>query len=175
MPSICSASLCRSRLLEIMEAQSKPPDYMAGPELAHVAIDVPTEQNEDNSDFSDVFDSTNHDYNKLYPIMLKICAVAKGKDDTSRAIDIAFETYEKMIDRGIKPRGKTFELMYCTVHNYTEHHPELSENEKKKLRDKVFAVAEENKVTRGELIGRWQQVQMRAGENDESAKTQHPK
>jgi hypothetical protein len=95
-------------------------------------------------------------------MMLRICATYTGKEDTARAVDIAFQTCEKMMSRRTKPSGKAFELLYTTVDNYLRCHPGLPEYEKKKLKDRVFSLAEQNKVSKGELIGRWQQVQLRA-------------
>ena len=137
------------------------------PDLSDVAIGIAGDRIDESK--VTVYDKTMHDYNKLYPIMLKICAASEGKQDTARAVDIAFQTYEKMIHRGLKPRGKSFELIYCTVDKYIRNHPELPEFEKRKLRDKVFAEAEANKVTRGELIGRWQQVLVRSGMTEDES------
>lgn len=144
------------------DRKGKSPDIT--PNLPKIAIDSASENTEDK-----IHDNTFHDYSKLYLIMLKICAASEGKQDTARAVDIAFYTLDKMIDRGLKPRGKAFELIYCTVDKFIQSHPELQESDKKKIRDKVFARAEENKVTRGELIGRWQQVLIRTGGTEEAA------
>jgi len=149
------------RLLEAMEAQTGIPVTKQS-ELSDVAIGIATEGKHHKTPIHfNVFDETQHDYGVLYPKLLKICATARGIEDTSRAVEIAFHTYDKMLKRGIKPRGKFFELMFTTVHNYCQHHPDVPDSTKKRLENEIFAAAEKNKVSRGELRGRIQQVQLR--------------
>lgn len=155
-----------SRLLEIIEAQTgevtDTSNNAPSEDLSATAIGIATDRTDElSNEFDDIYDKTMYDYNKLYPMMLRICSVSTGKEDTVRAVEIAFQTCEKMMSRGQKPRGKAFELLYSTVNNYAQCHPGVPESEKKKLKDRVFSLAEQCKVSRGELIGRWQQVQQR--------------
>ncbi|KAL3804992.1 hypothetical protein ACHAWO_001850 [Cyclotella atomus] len=152
------------RLLEIIEAQTGDANDAAeatSEDLLTTAIGIATDKTEEFNEFH-IYDRSIYDYSKLYPMMLRICATYTGKEDTARAVDIAFQTCEKMMSRRTKPSGKAFELLYTTVDNYLRCHPGLPEYEKKKLKDRVFSLAEQNKVSKGELIGRWQQVQLRA-------------
>ena len=147
-----------------MEAQTGNP-VTKHSELSDVAIGIATEGKQHKKPIHfNVFDETQHDYGVLYPKLLKICATARGIEDTARAVEIAFHTYDKMLKRGIKPRGKFFELMFVTVQNYCQYHPDVPDSVKKRLENEIFAAAEKNKVSRGELRGRLQQVQLRATE-----------
>lgn len=141
-------------MLEIIEAQSGNHAAESLADLSDIAIDIAKDGTDVSSNKVNVFDTTAHDYNKLYPIMFRICVSAKGKEDTARALGVAFNTYDKMIERGLKPRGKTFELMYITVENFIQHHPDIPNNVKSELKNKVITAAQENDVSRGELMGR---------------------
>ena len=157
-------------MLEIIDAQSgnhSAEKVTGASDLSDAAMNVATDgiDNDFDNNFN-VFDQTQHDYNRLYPTMLMICAAAEEREDTARAVDIAFQTYDNMIKRGIKPVGKTFELMYRTVEKFLQQHPHIPEDEKKSLRDKLFAEAEKHRVRRGELNGRLQQVRLRSKMQD---------
>ena len=154
--------LKNSRLLEIMEAQSS--NGISGSLFAD-----DTEETDDTTfSHSAIFDKSLNDSSKLYPLMLRICAATHGKEDTARALDIAFQTFDKMVKSGMKPLGRTFELMFVTAQNFIQHNPDLPENEKARIVNRVIESAGQHNVSRGELLGRWQQVQMRmeeAGDN----------
>ena len=140
--------------------------------LSDVAMNVAMDGINDGGDNNfNVFDQTNHDFSRLYPTMLMICAAAEEKHDTTRAVAIALKTYDNMIKRGIKPLGKTFELIYCTVENYIQQHPHIPEDEKKQLRDNLFAEAEKHDVRRGELNGRLHQLKLRSKMQDANEET----
>jgi len=88
---------------------------------------------------------------RMYPVMLKICAATHEKQDMSRAMAIAFEIYDKMINGRIKPSPRTFEMMYMCVKKFLDHHPE---EERQGMLQKVFDPASKHGITRGELMGR---------------------
>ncbi|KAL3785858.1 hypothetical protein HJC23_008746 [Cyclotella cryptica] len=148
------------RLMEIIEAQ-------AGEHATEILSNDITEGTDNIFSYFDIFDKTRHDYSKLYQIMLKICANTHRKEDTVHAVDIAFETYGKMKRHGVKPTAKTFALMYSTVQNFIYHHPDHPKDEKRRLLERVVDAARMHNMTKGELIGRWQQWQLReaTGEN----------
>jgi hypothetical protein len=138
-----------------MEAQS-----------GHHAIEILSNDITEGTDnifgYFDIFDKSINDYIRFYPVMLKICAATHRKQDVALAMDIAFDTYDKMIRQGIKPTVKTFESMYFTAKNFIYHHPNHPEDEKQRLLDRVLDAAGKHNVTHEKLKKKWHQWRMRA-------------
>ena len=141
----CGAAERASRLLGIMNAQ-----YGAGLSSGRQTDESSDETLESESD-DEVYDKTMRPNRSFYTLLLKICSHSREKSETSQSMDIAFESYNKMIENGIKPNRATFVLMYQCVVNYLDHHPREDKN---KLMQKVFDCAYEHGVTRKEVIER---------------------
>ena len=103
----------------------------------------------------DVFDRSMLTHVRMYPLMMNICAATYNKHDSSRAMAIAFQIYDKMLYDRIKPSLGIFEMMYICVRNFLDHHPE---EERKGLLQKVFEPASKLGITRGELMRRHNQL-----------------
>ena len=116
--------------------------------------DENAEENEESESIDDIYDTSMRPKNSFYPLVLKICAATRVKQDMSRAMTIAFEIYDKIIEHGMKPSPKTFELMYTCVVNFLDQHPE---EEKDKLLQRVFDPASKYGLTRKELLSRHKQ------------------
>lgn len=136
-----------------MEAQS-----------GHHAIDILSNDITKGTDnilgYFDIFDKSIDDYTRFYPVMFKICAATHRKQDAAVALDILFDTYGKMIRRGIKPTAKTFESMYITAKNFIRHHPDLPEDEKQRLLARVLDAAGKHNVSHEKLKRKWQHLRM---------------
>jgi hypothetical protein len=136
------SSLFWDRLLNIMEARAGKDDFFSsrGGELY------------DPFATSEVSDGSSDAQIQMYTVMLRICAASNEKADSSQAVSIVFEIYDKMIQGNIKPGLKTFDSMYTCVKTFLDQHPEA---ESQALLQKVFKMASKHGVSRGEVLGRY--------------------
>ena len=142
--STSTGCLSNYRLLEMIEVQ-------AGRDRTFSASLTDYEEFETR----DVFDRSMLTHVRMYPLMMNICAATHKKHDTSQAMAIAFQIYDKMLHDRIKPSLGTFEMMYTCVRNFLDHHPE---EERQGLLQKVFEPASKLGITRGELMSRHNQL-----------------
>jgi hypothetical protein len=146
---------CYHRLLDIMEAQ-----YGRSTETVTTDKggddDASDESDEETNVVDDIFDK-NMNLKKFCPVLLRICASSRQKEDVSRAMTIAFDTYNKMVQYGQKPSVHTFEMLYTCVINYLEHYPN---EDKSALLERVYNPAKEYGISRGELVGRHKQSKL---------------
>ncbi len=103
---------------------------------------------------SDVLDRSSDHQIQMYTVMLRICAATHENLNSSQAMSIAFEIYDKMVQCNIKPGPKTFELIYKCVQNFLDQHPEA---ERQVLLQKVYKMANKHGLSRGELLGRYKE------------------
>jgi hypothetical protein len=103
---------------------------------------------------SDVLDRSSDPQIQMYTVMLRICAATHENLSSPKAVSIAFEIYDKMIQCNIKPGPKTFELIYNCVQNFLDKHPEA---ERQVLLQKVYKMANDHGMSRGELLGRYKE------------------
>jgi hypothetical protein len=88
----------------------------------------------------------NDPLHRRYTVMMQICAATNTKEDISRAMSIAFEVSERLVNTKLNP--KTFQLMYLCVQNFLDHNPE---EERQKLLQRVFDLASRQGVTRADI------------------------
>lgn len=134
------------RLLGIMEARTGKDDFFSSTRCLESYDAFAT---------SDVLDRSSDPQIQMYTVLLRICAsTTHDKLDSSQAVSIAFEIYDKMIQRNIKPGPKTFESMYACTKRFLDQHPEA---ERQVLLQKVFKMASNHGISRGELLGRYKE------------------
>jgi Ca2+-binding EF-hand superfamily protein len=132
------------RLLNIMEARAGKDEFFSSR----------GSESYDTFATSEVLDRSSDPQIQMYTTMLRICAATNEKADSSQAVSIAFEIYDKMIQGNIKPGPKTFDSMYTCVKTFLDQHPEA---ESQALLQKVFKMASKHGVSRGEVLGRYKE------------------
>lgn len=126
-----------------MEAQSGRDDFFSGTRYLESYDAFAT---------SDVQDRSLDPQIQMYSEMLRICAATHENLNSSQSVSIAFDIYDRMIQRDIKPGRRTFESIYQCVMNFVDKHPEA---ERQVLLQKVYKIASKHGMSRGELLGRY--------------------